>query len=92
MLQLPSFLVFILGGSMGLWASLTYKSPSPALTISALLLPFFTFYAITGFLLNDTLGIWLVVSAMYGFTTLAMLIPAISEFDLALGRSTLDRG
>src|SRR6185295_1861642 len=48
-LQLPSFLVFILGGSLGLWASLTHKNPSPALTLAALLLPFFTFYAITGF-------------------------------------------
>lgn len=92
LLQLPSFLVFILGGSLGLWASLTHKNPSPALTLSALLLPFFTFYAITGFLLNDTLGIWAVVSATYGFTTLAMLIPAVSEFDVALGRTTLDKG
>lgn len=91
MLQLPSFLIFILGGSLGLWASLTHKNPSPALTLSALLLPFFTFYAITGFLLNDTLGIWLVVTATYGFTTLAMLVPAISEFDMTLGRSTNDR-
>lgn len=92
MLQLPSFLVFILGGSLGLWASLTHKNPSPALTLSALLLPFFTFYAITGFLLNDTLGIWVVISATYGFTVLAMLVPAISEFDVALGRSTMDQG
>jgi ABC-type transport system involved in multi-copper enzyme maturation permease subunit len=92
LLQLPSFMVFILGGSLGLWASLTYKNPSPALTLSALVLPFFTFYAITGFLLNDTLGIWAVVTATYGFTTLAMLIPAVSEFDVALGRTTLDKG
>ncbi|MFN0056685.1 MAG: ABC transporter permease subunit [Planctomycetales bacterium] len=92
LLQLPSFLVFILGGSMGLWASLTHKNPSPALTFSAFCLPFFTFYSITGFLLGDTLGVWLVMSAAYGFTTLAMLIPAVSEFDVALGRTTLDKG
>lgn len=92
LLQLPSFLVFILGGSLGLWASLTHKNPSPALTLSALLLPFFTFYAITGFLLNDSLGIWVVVTATYGFTVLAMLVPAVSEFDVALGRSTIDQG
>lgn len=92
LLQLPSFLVFILGGSMGLWASLTHKNPSVALTIGAFLLPFFTFYSITGFLLGDSLGIWLVVSVAYGFTVLAMLIPAVSEFDVALGRTTLDKG
>ncbi|HCS54358.1 MAG TPA: hypothetical protein DIW81_22720, partial [Planctomycetaceae bacterium] len=30
-LQLPSFLIFIVGGSIGLWVSLTHKNPSPAL-------------------------------------------------------------
>lgn len=92
LLQLPSFLVFILGGSMGLWASLTHKNPSVALSVSAFALPFFTFYSITSFLLGDTLGICLVMCASYGFTILAMLIPAISEFDVALGRTTLDKG
>ncbi|MDB5385854.1 MAG: hypothetical protein JWM11_1500 [Planctomycetaceae bacterium] len=91
-LQLPSFLVFILGGAIGLSASLTHKNPSPALTLSAFILPFFTFYSITGFLLHETLGVWLVLTATYGFTTLAMLIPAVSEFDVALGRTTGDRG
>ena len=91
-LQLPSFLVFILGGAIGLSASLTHKNPSPALTMSAFILPFFTFYVITGYLLHETLGVWLVLTATYGFTTLAMLIPAVSEFDVALGRTTGDRG
>lgn len=91
-LQLPSFLVFILGGAIGLSASLTHKNPSPALTLSAFILPFFTFYVITGYLLHETLGVWLVLTATYGFTTLAMLIPAVSEFDVALGRTTGDRG
>ena len=91
-LQLPSFLVFILGGSLALSASLTHKNPSPALTLSAFTLPFFTFYAITSFLLQGTLGVWLVVLVAYGFTTIAMLVPAVSEFDVALGRTTLDRG
>jgi hypothetical protein len=89
-LQLPSFLVFILGGSLGLWGSLTHRNPSPALTLAALALPFLTFYSITGFLLNETLGVWLFISAAYGFATVAMLIPAISEFDVALGRATLE--
>jgi len=90
--QLPSFLVFILGGSIGLWATLTHRNPSPALTLAAAVLPFCTFYAITSFLLGQTLGVCLFVCAAYGFTAIAMLVPAISEFDVALGRSTLDRG
>jgi ABC-type transport system involved in multi-copper enzyme maturation permease subunit len=91
-LQLPSFLVFILGGSLGLWASLTHRNPSPALTLAAGILPFCTFYAITSFLLGQTLGVCLFVVAAYGFTVIAMLIPAVSEFDTALGRSVLPKG
>lgn len=91
-LQLPSFLVFILGGSLGLWASLTHRNPSPALTLAAGILPFCTFYAITSFLLGQTLGVCLFIVAAYGFTVIAMLIPAISEFDTALGRSVLPKG
>lgn len=90
--QLPSFLVFILGGSIGLWATLTHRNPSPALTLAAAVLPFCTFYAITSFLLGQTLGVCLFVSAAYGFTAVAMLVPAVSEFDVALGRSTMDQG
>ena len=91
-LQLPSFLVFILGGSLGLWASLTHRNPSPALTLAAGILPFCTFYAITSFLLGQTLGVCLFIVAAYGFTTLAMLIPAISEYDSALGRTEMPKG
>jgi hypothetical protein len=89
--QLPSFLVFFLGGSMGLWASLTHRNPSNALTASAFLLPFMTFYSITSFLIGNTLGVCVVLVCAYGFTTLAMLIPAISGFDFSLGRSGPDK-
>lgn len=91
-LQLPSFLVFILGGSLGLWISLTHRNPSPALTLAAGILPFCTFYAITSFLLGGSLGVCLFVVAAYGFTVIAMLVPAVSEFDTALGRSVLPKG
>ncbi|MFO0918047.1 MAG: ABC transporter permease subunit [Planctomycetaceae bacterium] len=85
-LQLPSFLVFIVGGSLALGASLNNRTPAPALWLSAWVLPFCTFYAITSFLLGQTLGVCLFITAAYGFTALAMLIPAISEFDIALGK------
>jgi hypothetical protein len=91
-LQFQSFLVFILMGSIGLYVSLTHRNPSVALTIAAGSLPFLTFYAITEFLLHGTLGVCFSILMAYGFTTVAMLIPAISEFDTALGRSTLDKG
>ena len=91
-LQFTPFLMFIMGGSIGLYAALTARNPSRALLIAAGLLPFCTFHAITGFLLNDTLGVVLMILFAYGFPTVAMLIPAVSEFDVALGRTTLDKG
>lgn len=86
-LQLQSFLVFIVAGSIVLGASLTQRNPSPALWLSAAVLPFLTFYAIASFLLGGPLAATLSIVAAYGFTTLAMLIPAISDFDVALGRN-----
>lgn len=91
-LQMVPFIAFILGGSIGLSASLTARNASSALLLASFTLPFCTFYAITGYLLGDTLGVAMFVVAAYGFTTLAMLIPAVSEFDVALGRTTLDKG
>ena len=86
-LQFQSFLVFIGVGSIGLYASLTYRNPSAALTLAAGLLPFLTFYAITEFVLDGTLGVCLWITVAYGFATVAMIIPAVSDFDIALGRS-----
>lgn len=90
--QIQAFLVFIVAGSLALVQSLTYRNPSPALRLAGGALPFLTFYAITTFLLKGTLGVCLSILLAYGFTTLAMLIPAVSEFDVALGRSTADKG
>lgn len=90
-LQFQSFVVFIGVGSIALYASLRHKIPSGALTLSAGMLPFFTFYAITSYLLGGSLGVCLTILAAYGFPTIAMLVPAVSEFDMALGRTTHDR-
>lgn len=90
--QIGAFILFIGVGSLGLGQSLTYRNPSPALWMAGGLLPVLTFYAITTFLLSGTLGVCLAIVAAYGFTTLAMLVPAVSEFDVALGRSTSDKG
>lgn len=91
-LQFQSFILFILVGGIALWASLSHKNPSQALAIAAFTLPFITFYALTEFLLGGSLGVCLAIIVAYGFTTIAMLVPAISEFDLAFGRATLEHG
>jgi hypothetical protein len=86
-LQLQSFLLFIVAGSVVLGASLTQKNPAPALWLGAAALPFLTFYAIASFLLDAPLAATLSVAVAYGFTTIAMLVPAVSDFDVMLGRS-----
>lgn len=85
--QLTPFLAFILGGSLGLYVTLGYRNPSPAIQVASLLLPFATFYSITSYLLQHFLAVFLVSSMTYGFTTAAMMIPALYEFDIAMGRS-----
>ncbi|NLF68933.1 MAG: ABC transporter permease subunit [Candidatus Anammoximicrobium sp.] len=85
--QLTPFLAFILGGSLGLYVTLGYRNPSPAIQVASLLLPFATFYSITSYLLQHYLAVFLVSTLTYGFTTAAMMIPALYEFDIAMGRS-----
>ncbi len=86
--QLAPFLAFILGGGVGLYVSLGIRNPSPAIGLASLLLPFATFFAITSFLLrNQELTVFLVITVAYGFTTAAMLVPAVYEFDIAMGRT-----
>lgn len=91
-IQMQSFIVFIGLGSIGLYSSLTHKNPSSALTIAAVMLPFLTFYAITDFLLGGSLGVCFWICVAYGFAALAMLVPSISDFDVALGKTTNDAG
>ena len=89
-LQLAPFLVMILGGGAALFASLGWRNPSSAIFTASFCLPLFTFYAITQFLLQtDHLFVTVALVFGYGFTTMAMMIPALSEFDVSLDA---DRG
>jgi ABC-type Na+ efflux pump permease subunit len=89
-LQLAPFLAMILGGGAALFAALGWRNPSSAIFAASFLLPLITFYAITQFLLQrDHLFVVLTLLVGYGFTTAAMMVPALSEFDVSLDR---DRG
>ena len=90
--QLQPFLAFMVGGGIGLLVALGWRNTSTAIWIAAFACPFATFYALTSFLLHYTLAVFLVIAATYGFTTAAMLIPALFEFDVATGRTTGDEG
>jgi ABC-type Na+ efflux pump permease subunit len=85
--QLAPFLAFIVGGSVGLFVALGIRNASSAIGWAALLLPFLTFLAITNFLIDHHTAAFLYTAFIYSFTTAAMLIPALSEFDIAMGRS-----
>jgi ABC-type Na+ efflux pump permease subunit len=87
--QLTPFLAFIVGGGVGLFVTLGSRNPSAAIGLASMLLPFATFFAITNFLVDHLLEAFLVTSATYGFTTAALLVPALYEFDVAMGRARL---
>ena len=86
--QYAPFLAFVGGGSVGLFAALGSRNPSAAIFWASLLLPSATFFAIVSFVLgNQELTIFLVIVGIYGFTTASLMIPAIAEFDIAMGRT-----
>lgn len=87
--QLTSFLGFIAGGSIGLFVALGWRNASQAIFWASLALPFATFFVITSYLLGDYDRVLLVTMAAYGFAVAAMIVPAVSEFDVALGRTVL---
>src|SRR5262245_9072798 len=85
--QLAPFLAFIVGGSVGLFVALGIRNASSAIGWASLALPFATFFAITNFLIDHVGAAFVVTAGTYGFTTAAMLVPALYEFDIAMGRT-----
>lgn len=85
----PFFAYMVLGG-VGLYVVLGMRNPSTAIGVASFLCPFATFYAITSYLLGAMMAVFLAMVAAYGFTTAAMLVPAIYEFDVATGRTTIE--
>ena len=70
--------------------------PSPALTLGSILCPLAMFYCITNILIAkpgtdesaDPLVPFLTLAISFGFTIYAILFPLVTEFDVALGRTT----
>lgn len=87
--QLTPFLAFVVGGSVGLFVTLGVRNASSAIGWAALALPFATFFAITNFLVDHLAAAFFVTALTYGFTTAAMLVPALFEFDIAMGRTRI---
>jgi ABC-type Na+ efflux pump permease subunit len=95
--QWASFVLFIATGIAGLWWVLSGTRPSGALTLAAWLCPLAMYYCVTNIIVakggtgseesTDPLLPFLVIAAAFGFTISAMLVPLLSEFDVALGRT-----
>ena len=94
--QLVSFSVFIVAGIGGLWWVLRADRPSAAINVASVCCPLAMFYTVTNILVGrpgsqestDPLIPFLVTTGAFAFAVAAMLIPLISEFDVALGRTT----
>jgi hypothetical protein len=90
--QLLSFLIFIGAGSVALFGSLGARNPSRAISLVSVLTPFWTFYCIISLWKGDVLAAFLFSVGIYGFFLLAMLVPAVGDFDIALGRTSAIQG
>ncbi len=86
--QLQPFLAFMIGGAIGLYMTLGARNPSSAILWASALCPIATFFAITSFWQQNMLEAFLLTVAAYGFTTIALLVPDVYEFDVATGRAT----
>jgi ABC-type Na+ efflux pump permease subunit len=94
--QWVSFLLFLALGIGGLWFVMSADRPSPALTLGSVLCPLAMFYCVSTIIIAkpgtdesaDALGPVLFLASAFGFTIYAMLFPLITEFDVALGRTT----
>jgi ABC-type Na+ efflux pump permease subunit len=95
-IQWASFILFIFAGVAGLYWILNGEQPSAALVVASWACPFAMIYTVTNILVGkpgsqestDPLIPFLVTVGAFGFTVAAMLIPLLSEFDVALGRTT----
>lgn len=94
--QWTTFVFFLIAGIGGLWLVLNGERPSNALGWASTACPLAVLYTLMTILVGkpgsaesaDPLLPLIFVSAAFGFAILAMLIPLVSEFDIALGRTT----
>jgi ABC-type Na+ efflux pump permease subunit len=94
--QWLSFVGFLVVGIGGFLYVLSADRPTPALTLASVLCPVAVFYAAVIILIAkpgteesaDPMLPFLALGGAFGFSIAAMLVPLLSEFDVALGRTT----
>jgi hypothetical protein len=93
--QWTSFVMFAVAGIGGLWLVFNAGRPSGALTLAAWFCPLAVLYSVMNLLVAkpgsresaDPLVPFLVIAGAFGFSITAMLVPLLSEFDVAMGRT-----
>ncbi len=94
--QWGSFVFFLAAGVGGFWWVLSGERPSGALTCASWFCPLAVLYTVMNVLVAkpgsqesaDPLIPFLVISGAFGFAVAAMLVPLLSEFDVAMGRTS----
>jgi hypothetical protein len=94
--QWLSFISFLVLGIGGLMWVLNWDRPAPALSLGSVFLPLAMFYCVTNILIAvpgtplsaDPVVPFVVLAGAFGFTVFAMIYPLVTEFDVALGRTT----
>jgi ABC-type transport system involved in multi-copper enzyme maturation permease subunit len=94
--QWTSFVLFVAAAIGGLWWVLNGDRPSSALFIASWACPLAVIYTVMDILVAkpgsqetaDPLLPLLAIAGAFGFAVAAMLVPLVSEFDVALGRTT----
>lgn len=93
--QWLSFLAFLVLGIGGLMYVFSADRPSAALTLASVVCPIAMFYCVVNVLIGkpgtdestDPLMPFLFLGGAFGLAIAAMLVPLLSEFDVALGRT-----
>jgi ABC-type transport system involved in multi-copper enzyme maturation permease subunit len=96
--QWSSFILFMVASVGGLWWVLNAERPSTALIIASWACPFAVLYSVMNILVGkpgstesaDPFIPFLAIALAFGFTIIAMMVPLLSEFDVALGRTTAE--
>lgn len=94
--QWGSFVFFLIAGIGGLWYVLSGDRPTAALSWASWFCPLAVLYSIMTILVGkpgsqesaDPIIPALVTSLAFGFAIAAMLVPLLSEFDVAMGRTS----
>lgn len=94
--QWGSFLFFAVAGVGGMWWVLNGDRPSNALLLASLVCPFAVLYVVMNVIIgkpgteesSPPFLPALVLIGAFGFAIFAMLVPLLSVFDVALGRTT----